>query len=239
MVATGNVEWKGLGSHIKWSVVGTKAERVLIVGAGPSLRREHLPIIDSLNSIPGANPVHVIAVNRIIQYLENVNSWFTLDPDDRVLPLMRAQREGVDYYAAVPDDYGLPTAAVKYHRIDLIEGVKWLKRITGKGPLKCKYGLSQTRNQINTGNSLWGAFGLAFHMRPKKIVLCGLDATQEPYGILDGAPRGDLSHLPNLFASSLGQITDNDIEVVNASLGSHVTCFEKRTFGAAVNWLLR
>src|SRR3546814_2104226 len=45
----------------------------------------------------------VIAVNQAILWLPVAHSWFTLDPDDRVRPLMQRPRDGVTYYAAVPD----------------------------------------------------------------------------------------------------------------------------------------
>src|SRR3546814_15715679 len=73
----------------------------------------------------------VIAVNQAILWLPVAHSWFTLDPDDRVRPLMQRPRDGVTYYAAVPDDYGQPHAYRRHHRAPAAPGITWLPRLTG------------------------------------------------------------------------------------------------------------
>src|SRR3546814_472142 len=148
----------------------------------------------------------VIAVNQAILWLPVAHSWFTLDPDDRVRPLMQRPRDGVTYYAAVPDDYGQPHAYRRNHRAPAEPGITWLHRLTGAGTLKARACLSEDRGAIHTGNSAWGALGLAYHMcrqgMDHRVALLGVDADSAPYAFLSGQPRTPFDHLPALFESA-------------------------------------
>lgn len=217
------------------ATVSEKANLVLIVASGPSVKSLDLTLIDD----EFVKRVHIIVVNRSALWFPRYHSFFTLDPDDKTLPIMQNQKEGVTYYAAVPLDYGNSDARIWYHRCDLTPNVKYLQRITGPGYLSSRAGLSENPMCIHTGNSAYGALGLAYHMKPKKIVLLGVDATPEiGYAYLDGRPRGMLFHLPNLFSSAALQLKEKNIQVLNGSAQSTVICFPRATPNHAVDWLL-
>jgi len=219
---------------MRWGQIKAREKKVLIVATGPSLRPEHLPRISELLVDSG---IHVIAVNRAIEKVAFVNSWFTLDPSSKNQLLMAVPVEGVTYYAAVPNDFGKPSARVDHHREPKDSNAVYLRRITGNGPWSAKYGLSEVPWAIHTGNSAWGALGVAYLMFPKWIVLLGVDGTQEQYGIINGRPKNDLSHLPNLFATALAQLQNRKITVLNGSSDSKVTCFPRNDPISAVEWL--
>jgi hypothetical protein len=75
-------------------------------------------------------------------------------------------------------------------------------------------GLSTDPTGVNTGNSAYGALGLAFHLGFTHVLLVGVDGTQEKRVSDDHPPRGDLSHLPILFQSTLSQINLSTISVM-------------------------
>lgn len=218
---------------LDWGSVTARAERVLIVASGPSQRS----LVPGAIVAAAANGVHVIAVNNALVWADSAASWFTLDPDQRALPLMRARRAGVVHYAAVPADYGRPDAQIAYHRIAPPSGVIYLRRLTGPGPLGCRYGLSEDPGAVHTGNSAWGALGLAYLMQAYRVAFVGLDGTRAGYAYGPRRPFRNFAHLPALFASALPQLAARGLEVVNGSPASRVTCFRRVTPQAAVDWI--
>ena len=232
----------GVATRVLWGTVSARAERVLIVAAGPSQRSLPMGAIASV----AAAGVHVISVNAALAWAATsmmpASSWFTLDPDPRTLPLMREpywRRESgpaVDFYAAVPEDYGDPNARVEYHRTEPPPEVTYLHRVAGDGPLSCRYGLSEDPAAIHTGNSAWGALGLAYLMGAQLIAFLGLDGTRSRYAYGSGRP-GCLAHLPELFRSSLPQLNRHRVRVLNGSPASRITCFPCVTPEAALAWI--
>ena len=218
---------------VPWGAVEARAARVLIVASGPSQRSLDVNAVASA----AAAGVHVIAVNGALEWAVCALSWFTLDPDRRTLPLMRAGRPGVVHYAAVPEDYGRPEAKVAYHRIPPPPGVIYLRRVVGEGPLGSRHGLSEDPGAVHSGNSAWGALGLAWLMGARSVAFLGLDGTREGYAFGPGRPFGGFAHLPALFASALPQIAARGLEVVNGSPGSRVTCFRRTAPQAALDWI--
>jgi len=61
-------------------------------------------------------------------------------------------------------------------------------------------GINQTPGHINTGNSAWGALGLAWHLGLRDVAFIGVDANDGPR--CEGGNSDNLSHLPMLFASA-------------------------------------
>lgn len=218
---------------VTWAKVTARADRIAIVGSGPSAGEIDASVFNDLDTVG----VHIIAINRALNWLPVAHSWFTLDPDDRIRPLMERRRPGVDYYAAVPDDYGRPDAKIAYHRHTPAKGICWLHRIAGDGVLSAKDRLSERRGAIHTGNSVWGGLGLAYLMRPQKVAFVGLDATNEPYAHGGGAPRTRFDHLPQLFASALPQLARRGVKIRNGSRHSRVTCFRRCEPLWALDWL--
>lgn len=223
---------------LPWGQVTARHDRIVIVAGGSSLRRLHFASLERA-ARAGA---HVIAVNGAIAWLPVAHSWFTLDPDDRVRPLMARPRTGVHYYAAVPADYGRPDAHRRNHRAPAEPGITWLHRVTGDGYLSARATLSEDPGAIHTGNSAWGALGLAYHMCRQvldhRIALLGVDADRGPYAFMSGRPRTPFDHLPALFESALPQLRARCIAVMNGSRRSRVACFTRCEPNAALDWLM-
>lgn len=201
---------------------------IVIVGSGASLRGFDWSLVPA--------SARIIAVNGAVEAVPRADAFFTLDPSARNRQRMRVQRAGVKYYAAVPDDYGSWRATCPVHRAGREQGVSWLRRIAGDGPLGSCHGLSEDRGSINTGNSAYGALGLAYHWWAERIVLLGVDGRGD-YWHEPGGPAGSLAHLPALFASALPQLAARGISVINGSPDSAVTCFLRLPPEAAMEWL--
>ncbi|CAI3796020.1 hypothetical protein [Rheinheimera sp. MM224] len=155
-------------------------------------------------------PAHipVIAVNGAIEWLNRADYAFTLDPSKvntaRMLP--HNQRPGVNYVAAVPVGYPLPANVTRYNRVakrgaeptdkKSVEWVLWR--------YSCVKGINTTPGHINTGNSSWGALGLAYHLGFTDVALIGVDGSTDLK--VDGGNSYELRHLNPLFASALPQI---------------------------------
>ncbi len=196
-----------------------KAERVAVVGSGPSLR-DIAP-----NEIVRCGAT-VIAVNGAIDWLGSAHYWFTLDPSQVNMVRMRNPVEGCQYVACGPGHIRFPM------------WVKRLSRITGDqwGKARAPGGLSEDPAAINTGNSGFGALNLAYHMRPKKVALLGVDGRQVRR--IDGGMPRTLAHLPELFASAAPQLRAAGVQVANGSPDSEVTCFPRMSPREALQWLL-
>lgn len=167
----------------------------IIVGGGPSAKGFIAP-----------EGTTVIAVNGAITWLNRADYFFTLDPSPINVALMRGQRKGTMYIAAVPPEVKLPAGVVRYERIagrgaepadkSSVEWLLWR--------LSCVKGLCTTPGKIHTGNSSWGALGLAYHLGFKHVAIIGVDGTSER--TVCGRKTGDHRHLNALFASAIGQI---------------------------------
>lgn len=179
--------------------------------------------------------VLVIAVNGAIEWCAAADWFFSLDPSAYVCGLVARPRDGVKYHMAVPDSYGTRLAPLKRHRAPRLEHVTYLRRLTGNGVRGARPGLSEDPGAINTGNSAYGALGLAYHQRPDRIAMLGVDGTNHSYAYLPGRPGWSLTHLPGLFASALPQLAG--IEVINGSPESRVDCFPRVSPEAALAWL--
>lgn len=173
-----------------------KALTAVIVASGPSAR----------GFVPPAG-VLVIAVNGAIDWLARADYFFTLDPSQENVKRMRNQRHGVNYNIALPEGGPLPAPKVN----------RWL-RVSGRGSepeqkgspdwwlwrLGAVLGLCTHMGSIHTGNSAWGALGMAYHLGATKVALVGVDANAEPR--VEGGRSRDLSHLPILFESAIKQM---------------------------------
>ncbi len=211
---------------VPWGAVTGTAEKIIIVASGPSLKDVPASAIENAGAF-------IIAVNMAIIHVQ-AQAFFTCDPDPKVFPLLGKRRAGCTYYAAVPTDYGTHRARLSWHRRSPIDGVTYLRRVTGDGPLKSCYGLSDDPTAIHTGNSAYGALGVAYLMKPKKVLLLGVDATSYGYAWDQGSPK-TLSHLPELFASAVPQL--HGVDVVNGSIASQVRCFDLMTPESGLKWI--
>lgn len=154
--------------------------------------------------------VTVICVNGVVGWINRADYWFTLDCDRRNLRRCFRPRCSIQYVAAVPGRYALPSHVHRFHRVS--------------AP-----GLSKHRGVIHSGNSAFGAVGLAYHLGARRVALIGVDGTNETR--VEGGKSGDLSHLPALFESALGQI-----EIVNCGkLDSDL--IPRMTVSEAIEWM--
>lgn len=204
-----------------------RCDRIIIVASGPSLERVDLAQIN-------ASSAFIIAVNGAISKVK-ADAFFTCDPSDRIRALLRCQRSGVQYFAAVPEDYGMRQAKAQSHRAMRERNVTYLRRLTGDGPWSHLYGLSEDQGAIHTGNSAYGALGLAYLMGARRVAFLGLDGGGKYAFGLPGQP-GDLSHLPAIFESVLPQLRRRRVKVVNGNPCSTVTCFPRMTPQEALEW---
>lgn len=227
---------------LEWGRVTAHARKVIIVACGPSLRQIQLSRLleDDLKD------AYVIAVNRAHDWLPQMDAFFTLDPNEWFHEMaFNRMRPNVTYYVGVPEDYGQMDARMYTHRVPVARGPIYLHRVTGGGFMRSKRRLCTKTDSIHTGNSAYGALGIAFHLcraHPelyvqKKILFLGLDGTRQKYAYGDQGPLGSLSHLPMLFQSTRKQLEDNRIAVVNASKHSSVDCFSRMGAGDALEWL--
>ena len=144
-----------------------------------------------------------IAVNGAIERVRATH-FFTLDPSESNMRRMRQRRPRVRYAAAVDAEHELPRWVERFYRFkgrfpepkEKGSPEWWLWRWQGAT------GLNSMAGWINTGNSAWGALQWAKIMGVKKAALVGIDATQEER--LEGGKPNNLSHLPLLFESGLG-----------------------------------
>ena len=179
--------------------------RCIIVGDGPS----------AVGFVPPAG-VTVIAVKRTIEWLPRADYWFTLDPNAAAVRLMLKRRPGVQYVCACDNVTRIPAGVTRMERIqakatdepaDTGSPHWWLWRWRGV------LGLSETAGRIHTGNSAYGALGFAYLMGFRDALLVGVDGTQDAR-ISDGLQPNNLSHLPLLFESALGQINVQTLGVM-------------------------
>src|SRR5699024_2682498 len=195
-----------------------KRRNVIIVASGPSVRAV------SRDDILAAGAV-VIAVNGAIDWLGRSDYWFTLDPSQINLVRANNRVNGCKYVMALPDNMQAPPGVTRMER----------RQGDAYGKARALQGLSEDKNTIHTGNSAFGAMGLAYHLRPKRIVLLGVAGTQERR-IAGGCSR-TLRHLPELFSSAVPQLQKRKIDVVNGSPDSRVACFPRTTPQEALCWL--
>lgn len=205
-------------------------ERIIIIGSGKSL------IGFDFNQLRDRS--YIITVNDSGKSVPFADAWFTLDPwglDSGQIPY---PFHGVKY-AAVPDDFGTKNAKSKEHRIDAPNDINYLHRlishnltsVTSETALVS--GLSEDTSCINTGNSGFGALGLAYHLKPKKILLLGIDAGMG-YFYTDKKCNRPLKFLPSLFESALPQLQKHNISVINGSENSAIECFPKYSINEAL-----
>lgn len=169
--------------------------RFVIVASGPSAKNFTPP-----------DDVTVIAVNGAIDWLARADIFFTLDPSPENIQRIANKREGVEYFCALPVDCPQSIDANIVERF-AARGEEPTKKRSPQWWLwrwSAVLGLSETPGVINTGNSVYGALGLAYHIGAEKVALVGVDANSNER--IDGGVPNNLSHLPLLFESAMDQI---------------------------------
>lgn len=198
-------------------------EKIVITGSGKSLD----------DFVQPDDSWFVICVNNSINHpnVKRCDLWFTLDLSQENIDIILNQHEHVDKVVAYSggdnrlDDEMLESIFKVAYRLDRVADPS-----TGKMMYHREFQEDPTK--ISTGNSLYGALNLAYHLNPKVILLCGLDANQECK--FDGSKPRNLSHLPELFKSTKRQLNYKGIKVYNSCLYSAVDCFEKLPFDQVI-----
>lgn len=216
-----------------------KYTKYLIIGTGPSVKELTL---GDFEIIP--HDTIIVSVNSSILFLPKVDIWFTLDDSFRNLR-----------YAGIAKERDIP-AVMALNSNRAVTRVPYIHLRRKMNPINpslmyhnncktpqdwfkrwgCVNGLSETRNIIHTGNSLYGALNLVYFDRPKKIGILGLDGSTGP-SAGGGHKPNNLSHLPLLFDSAAKQLSDANIEVMNGSPESIVKTFPRTTPHKMLQWL--
>lgn len=212
---------------LKWGKVDVslKPKKIVIVATGPSL-------IDFDYNLLRDRGYYIICVNEAWKNVPFADAWFTLDPHGFSKNQLPKSPFTGQLFAAVPEDFGLANARIGDHRCYAPPEVTYLHRIVWHSlnginlNEYLNWGLNEDVGSINTLNSGYGAFGLAYHYRPEKILLLGLDASSG-YAYNPAQVTRSLQHLPALFQSTLPQINAAKIEVINGSENSKIECFPR------------
>lgn len=215
---------------MKFTSVKEKFDKVVIVGGGESLKDFDFNRLKNFN---GA----IIAVNHSVEHMDRADFWITVDPMYQGKPQspMLNMRKDCKYYCAFPDLDKIPKGeAIHYTKV---KGVHYLERIV---PEDGVYKLQEDRNKITTGDSCFGALGLAYHFRPKLIVILGVDLygyghwfdTSFPYN-LHKVPEDKFTEykrrLQDYYATAKEQLDAKGIKVINGSMKSELKCFRRTT----------
>lgn len=211
-----------------------KVEVGVVVASGSSLAGFDFDILKKIENS------FIVTVNGSGDSVPFADAWFTLDPWGLHGPQLPKQFKG-KMYAAVPDDFGTPAARCPKHRVSIRANVTFLHRLQSHNLVDVSSdsayveGLSEDNSCINTGNSGYGALNLLYHLRPKKIILLGVDAGNG-YFYPSSKTNRALTNLPLLFKSAQRQLEREGISVVNGSQLSKVSCFPRMSPIDAIAW---
>ncbi len=141
-------------------------------------------------------------------------------------------------FAGVPPDYGTPDAFHACDREARVDYITYFRRVPYRDRLtEDPFGMASGEN------SAFAAVNYAYHMRPRRIVLFGVDLygmghhwAPAPYR-RHTMPAHVIHRLPANFAGTLPQLRAANIEVINANPKSYLTCFDRVDFETALKML--
>lgn len=202
-----------------------KHDNLIIVAGGSSLSGFDL---SKLEKISGAK---TISVNGSF-YCFNSDYFCTIDPASQfILDILSIKNNCYKYV-------GFKKALNNCHCLNRF-AIEENEPVSIKNSLLC-----EDKREIQSHNSAYAAFNLAYHMEPKKILLLGIDANHDPHFYDNIAyPKESkgwkisISKLPLLFENSLPQIEKRGIKVVNSSLISNIKCFNKLSIEEGLSWI--
>ena len=183
----------------------------IIVGCGQSARLLIEMLKTDISYI--RKDTSIIAVNGACTFLPVFDYFFTLDHSEKNLSFLNPvnRLNNVQYYCAFPKSFDTSKfTGTNFHVLERYETRSeepldkdspewWLWRWRGVKTL------SEDKNIIHSGNSAYGALGLAYSLGAKNVALIGVDASACPR-VDDGKLPNQLKHLPLLFESALPQI---------------------------------
>jgi hypothetical protein len=220
-----------MSTGIKWGRVdlpATPIDNIVIVASGPSVNDINTDLLKQFKNS------YIITVNGAGKHLPFAHAWFTLDPWGLTGAQLPPETLNCKLFAAVPDDYGTPSARSPQHRHVPKSKITYLHRLQShnytniSSDTAYKIGLSEDRSCINTGNSGYGALNLAYHMRPKNIYLLGIDGNSG-YFYTKKERNRPLTYIQQLFASAEPQLIKSNISVYNVSPSSLIKTYKKIT----------
>lgn len=222
---------------IRWGQVNPEevSQNIIIIGSGTSLTGF------DFNQLKGIGAI--IAVNNAGNAVPFADMWFTLDPWGLHGPQLPVNFRG-RLFAAVPEDYGTPNATSANFRVIPDGRITFLHRLKShniphvSSETAFKTGLSEDTSCINTGNSGYGALNLAYHFRPKKILLLGIDGSIG-YFYTKSTTNRPLTYLPQMFDSAAPQLKKAGIEVINGSINSAIKTFPRFTVSDAITEFMK
>lgn len=217
---------------IEFNPVYQEHNRVLIIGGGESLIGFDM---NQLLDFKGA----IICVNNVVFHIPRADYWITVDPmqQDKPQYALRHKVKGVYYFCAYPDTKKSVFDAQFYKAVP---GVHYLERIVPMDyedpKIKDSYVLQEEKNKITTGDSCYGALGLAYHMGAREVIMLGVDAfgfghwydKTDPYN--KGWGRGFkeyLDRIPLIYKQSVPQWKKRGAKIINGSRHSRIDCFER------------
>lgn len=201
-------------SLIPFHTVTSRADTVLIVASGPSLRGFDLARLHGKG--------YIIAVNNAVRFVK-ADAWITVDTLSIAARLNAVERftDVRVRYAAVPEEFGRTDARCPCDRVMPRQQCNYLHRTQA---------FSEKPDAICGDNSALGALNLAYHLKAERIVLFGVDGNSLEYYFYGKrqafkSQNLKLLRLPEMFAAAAPHFTE--CKVVNASADSAVTCFER------------
>ena len=217
-------------------------ETVIIVASGLSLRGFN---IDQLK-----NRGFIITVNDAGKEVLFADAWITIDPwglhipQESINPLPQLPPPSFNgkIYAGVSENYNTPTCKIVNAPINIDQRITFIRRLfrtnnpDARKEQSYHYRLSEDPGCVATGNSGYSAFNLAYLLKPKNIVMLGIDGGSG-YWFTDKKINRPLDGINELFTSSLPQIQKANINVINGSINSTVTCFPRYTVDTALSMI--
>lgn len=216
------------------SIPKLSPENVIIIGSGPSLKGFDFNLLKD-NGL-------VISVNNAVNAVPFSDIWFTLDPWGLHGPQLPKPPFKGKLVAAVPQDFGRRDAKSPHHRKTPHRNIVFLQRLISHNLMDVSSetakieGLSEDPRCVSTGNSGYGALNIAYHLRPQRILLLGIDCTVG-YFYTDKEKNRPLAFLPKLFESAKPQLDRANITVINGSPNSAIKTFPRHTPNEAVELL--
>ncbi len=211
--------------------VEQKHDRVLIVGGGESLIDFDM---EQLRDFKGA----IICVNNIVYHLPRADYWITVDPMHNGQPqqALTDQIKGVYYFCAYPDLVKNPWYRPYYSPVQNVHYLERIVPVEDEETGKKDYSLQEDKDKITTGDSCYGALGLAYHFGAKEVILLGIDVygfghwynKEDPYNKNFGKGFKQYTrNIPLIYKQSVQQWKDRGAKIVNGSRHSKIDCFER------------
>jgi hypothetical protein len=195
-------------------------ENVIIIASGPSILKEDFSIIPDKYSVITINDSYKLYDRQDIIYASDY-SWWVLNEKD----IHDKKCEKICCSTKIPPkEWNVKRIAVDKRADRLIYNMN--------KDIVCW-----------AGNSGFQAFNLAINRGAKRILLLGYDMTiknghhwhgKHENGLLNPSEE-KMEKWISFFNNSVDILKNNNIEVINCSMDSHLNCFNKKDFKSCIN----